>query len=251
LAEAARPFLLDEPRTTGELRDFLLTIDPDGEPNAMAYAVRTHLPLVQVPPAGTWGAGTRASYTVADNFITSDAQASDLETLFRRYLRAYGPASIMDFQTWVGMTRLTKPLNAIKAQFTLYESESGEVLFDLPEMSIIEADTPVPVRFIPEYDNILIAHRDRTRILADDDYSKVFLSAARVLSTFLVDGVVAGTWKINRNKAKAELVISPFRENDISSDTRDALVAEGEALLRFVEADADDYSVRFGAEERT
>lgn len=199
LTQAARPFLAEAPRTMGKLRAFLLALEPERDGDAMAYAVRTVLPLVQVPPGGMWGSGTLASYTTADNWLNATHPPADLRALLHRYLAAFGPASLMEFQTWTGITSLKDVLAPLTAELMAYRDEQGRELFDLPGMPLPDADTPTPVHFIPEYDNLLIAYADRTRVIADADRPKVFLSAARVLGTILVDGFVAGTWKPSKN----------------------------------------------------
>ncbi|MEQ8675362.1 MAG: winged helix DNA-binding domain-containing protein [Aggregatilineales bacterium] len=243
LVAAARPFLLEDYRTTGDLRACLLEVEPDADADAMAYLIRTYLPLVQVPPGGTWGAGSMAAYAIAEDWLGEFNQTADLRTLFFRYLEACGPASIMDFQTWTGMTKLKDEIEALRPELITYQTEDGKELFDLPDMTIQPEDTPVPVRFIPEYDNLLISHADRNRIIADADRKKVFLSAARVLNTFLVDGFVAGTWKITSKKNTITLTISPFKP--IESTIQDALIEEGERLCRFVDETAGQIDIQF------
>lgn len=243
LVAIARPFLEEAPRTTGEIRDKLLEIESERDGQALAYAVRNKLPQVQVPPGGTWGSGTRASYTTAEAWLGPMESPGDLRELFFRYLAAFGPATVMDFQTWTGMTRLKSAIEALRPELQVYQSEDGKELFDLPDQPLPPADTPAPPRFIPEYDNLLVAHADRTRIIADADRKKVFLSAARVLPTILVDGFVAGTWKSSREKETAVLTVSPFAP--LSPDVQTALVEEGERLIRFIEGNATAYAVRF------
>jgi hypothetical protein len=99
------------------------------------------------------------------------------------------------------------------------------------------------VRFIPEYDNLLIAHADRTRILPEEHRKKVLLTAGRVLSTFLVDGFVAGVWKIETKKQQAKLVITPFIP--LSIDQQEAIITEGERLTQFVADDAEVITIEF------
>ncbi|MEO0563256.1 MAG: winged helix DNA-binding domain-containing protein, partial [Chloroflexota bacterium] len=241
LIDRARPFLAEAPRTTGELRDYLVEVTPQHEGDALAYAARTHLPLLQVPPAGTWGSGTRASYVAAVD-VLGEPEPPDLRLLLQRYLAAFGPATVMDFQFWTGMTHLKGPIKQMMDDFVVYTDESGTEYLDNPDTPLPDPDTPAPVRFVPEYDNLVIAHKDRTRVLADEDYNKVFLSAARVLPTFLVNGFVAGTWATERQKDSATLVLSPFRP--LSAEALTALEAEGEALLRFIEDDANTFELQ-------
>lgn len=243
LIRAARPFLEAAPRSTGDLKTFLLSVEPDQDADAMAYLIRTYLPLVQIPPGGTWGSGSMATYSTADQWLGENNTPSDLMTLFCRYLATFGPASIMDFQTWTGMTNLKNQITT--SGLVSYRDEQGRELFDLPDMPLPAPDTPAPVRFIPEYDNLLIAHADRTRVISDQDRPKVFLSAARVLSTVLVDGFVRGTWKISKSSKQAQLTITPFIEFDEA--TRMEMIAEGERLLRFVEESAKDFAVAIDA----
>jgi hypothetical protein len=98
------------------------------------------------------------------------------------------------------------------------------------------------VRFLPEYDNLVLAHKDRSRVIADEHRPKVFLIGGRVRATFLVDGFVAGIWKVEAAKAGATLVLEPFGR--LARDARAALKAEGERLLAFLEEDAAGGTVR-------
>ena len=242
LVDAVKPFLSESSRSMGEIGKFLLTIEPSREPEALNYVIRTYLPLVQVPPAGTWGAGSKATYTTAENWI-GRGESADIGALFLRYLAGYGPASVMDFQTWTGMTKLAPEIEPIKSKLRLFVDENGVELYDLPDMPLPDIDAPLPVKFIPEYDNLLIGHADRTRILPEEHRKKVFLSAGRVLSTILVDGFVAGVWKIETTKSHAILRINPFVV--LSDSQREALITEGERLIRFVADSAQTISVEF------
>jgi len=242
LVEAAKPFLKEAPRTTGDIKKFLLTIEPERDADAMAYTVRNHLPQVQVPPGGTWGAGSKASYVTADFWLDDDTPPEDLRSLFFRYLAACGPASIMDFQFWTGMVRLKDEIESLRSELVAYEDENGIELFDLPDMPILDEDTPAPLRFIPEYDNLVISHKDRSRILPDEHYKKVFLSAARVLGTILIDGFVAATWKIQRKRKAYTLLISPFEK--LSEKNEAIILEEGQHLLDFVADDAQTRDIQ-------
>ncbi len=241
LVAAARPFLAEAPRTTGELKARLLEIEPAADGDAMAYAVRNNLPLVQVPPSGTWRSGT-PSYTLAEA-VVGPVAPPDLGYILRRYLAAFGPASVMDFQFWTGLTRMKKAVEAYRDELRVFRDESGTELFDLPDAPLPDPDTPAPPLFMPEYDNLIISHKDRTRVISNESYSKVFLSAGRVSATILIDGFVAGVWKIKRNKADAVLNITPFVA--LTSNQQQALTEEGERLLRFIEDDAAVFDVRF------
>lgn len=246
LCDLAKPFLERQEPSIGELRAHLLEHEPERDPEAMAYAVRSYLPLVQVPPSGTWGAGTRATYTTAAYWL-GEARPLDLPALFRRYLSAFGPASVMDFQTWSGMTGLKSQLAAELRNLVRYRSESGEILYDLPGLPICEAEGVSPLRFLPEYDNILIAHKDRRRILPEAHRKKVLASAGRVLSTVLVDGFVAGIWKAQKTRLAANLRVSLFERQ--STAVLEQIEDEGQRLIRFIEDEARDYRVDIEIED--
>lgn len=242
LIAIAKPFLEAETPAIGALRDKLQEHEPDADKQAMAYAVRSYLPLVQVPPSGAWGVGTRANYTTAESWLGA-ASPLDLGSLFRRYLAAFGPADVMDFQTWTGMTRLKSTLKATLDTLVSYRDRSGRRLYDLPDAPIAEEETRAPIRFLPEYDNILIAHRDRGRILPEEHRKKVFVSAGRVLGTVIIDGFVGAIWKAERDKRRATLRVTLFEKQ--TDEVIDAIETEGLELVRFISDDADSHKVEF------
>lgn len=238
---AARAALTEQPLTMGELKTHLRTIAPDADGDALNYIVRTELPLVQVYPGGTWGSSPQTRYVLAADYLPAGPEPLTLRALFERYLAAYGPASIADFQTWTGLTKLdAAPLTA---GLTVYRGPDAKPLYDVPGLPLTAEDTPAPVRFIPEYDNCLIGHADRTRILPAAYRQLVFLSAARVLNTFLVDGFSAGTWRLtfDTRTQHAELQIAPFAP--LPPDALTPLHTEGERLIRFVHPTAATVSI--------
>ncbi|MCY3780721.1 MAG: winged helix DNA-binding domain-containing protein [Chloroflexi bacterium] len=242
LIEIAKPYLEAEKPAIGALRDKLAEHEPEHDKQAMAYAVRSYLPLVQIPPSGVWGVGTRATYTTAENWL-GPPEPADLSLLFRRYLAAFGPANVMDFQTWTGMTSLKAQLAPVLKDLVTYRDADGKTLYDLPDLPIIAEERPAPIRFLPEYDNILIAHKDRRRILPEAHRKKVFVSAGRVLGSVLINGYTGAIWKVQRDKSKARLQVSLFEA--VSDDLLSAIASEGMTLLRFIEDDAPDYDVDF------
>lgn len=244
LIAIAKPFLEDERPAIGALRDRLQEHEPHEDKQAMAYAVRSYLPLVQVPPSGAWGVGTRATYTTAESWLGA-ASPSDLGSLFRRYLAAFGPADVMDFQTWTGMTRLKSPLNATLDALVAYRDEGGRLIYDLPGLPIVDEETPAPIRFLPEYDNILIAHKDRGRILPEAYRKKVFVSAGRVLGSVVIDGFIGAIWKVERDKNRATLRVTLFETQ--TDEVLDTIEMEGLALVRFIDEDAESHRVEFAS----
>jgi hypothetical protein len=236
---AARELLASRPRTFNELRALLSERFPDVNPRGLGYAARTHLPLTMVPTADRWGFPRDARFALAE---AGEDEAP--EPLVRRYLAAFGPASAADAQTWSGMRGLKDVLARTRDRLEAFEDENGRELFDLPDAPRPDEDAPAPPRFLPEFDNLVLAHADRTRLLDEQHRPRVVTKNLRVKATFLVDGRVAGTWKSERKGKKATLALEPFarlRKADAA-----ALVQEGEALLRFVEEDAASFEVRVG-----
>lgn len=153
---------------------------------------------------------------------------------------------MQDIQAWSGLTGLKGVVAALKPELRRYRDERGKELLDLPDLPLPPADAPAPPRFLPEYDNLVLAHADRTRVIAADHRPKVFLSAGRVRATFLVDGFVHGAWRIERARGAATLIIEPFAP--LPEAARDALTAEGERLVRFSEDGATTHAVRFAGD---
>lgn len=237
LVEKSKPHLSEAPRTMGEIKNFLLQYEPDRFGEALNYAVRTFLPLVQVPPGGTWGSGTMAKYALAEQWLGGMGQPMTPVEMFKRYLANAGPASVMDFQTWAGLTNMSKELAPYRDAFTVYQTDGKREVWDIPNGEIISGDVFAPIRFVPEYDNILISHQDRTRILAEADKSKVFLTAARVLGTVLLDGFVGAIWRIEKpTKKSLTITIEPFATLSVAD--RAGILDEGERLARWMDSTA-------------
>jgi hypothetical protein len=244
LVAAARAFFEEQPRTFAELRAMLSDLEPDRDLSALAYVVRTHLPLVQVPSGGPWGYPGNPPFALAESWLGRPLSGSeDPRNLVLRYLAAFGPATVRDIQAWSGLVRLKESVGKLKPELRSFRDEGDNELLDLPDAPLPPADAPAPVRFVPDYDNLILSHADRTRVIADEHRNKVFLSAARVRATFLLDGFVSGAWKIERSKKEATLVIEPFEH--LSKRDRDALAEEGERLVRFVGDGAEAFGVRF------
>ena len=214
----------ERPRTFAELRELVPELAPQGDPQGVSYAVRGHLPLVQVPDGGSTGHSNQAPYGLAEDVLGAAPTVDpDPAELIRRYLAAFGPASVADAQAWSGLTRLEGAFARLREELVAYEDERGRELFDLPGMEI--PDAPAPVRLLPEYDNLVLAYRDRTRFVSDGHRRAVYLSAGRVRATFLVDGVVAGVWKLGKG---GEPEVEPFGR--LRRADRAALDAEFENL---------------------
>ncbi|MFI2415482.1 winged helix DNA-binding domain-containing protein [Streptomyces sp. NPDC018947] len=239
LAVLARELVEAEPRTMKQLREALLLHWPDADPQALAVAARCRLPLVQVTPRGLWGRGGQVELTTAEHWFGRPAEpvpAPDGTVL--RYLAAFGPASVKDMQTWAGLTRLRDAFERLRPRLLTFRAPDGTELFDLPDAPRPDPDTPAPPRLLPEYDNLLLSHADRARLVPPEHRGRTWRGnqAYRVL---LVDGFVAGLWKLE----DATLVVEPFGR--ITGAGRDEIAAEGERMLAVMHP-GEAYDVRFG-----
>ena len=245
LVAIARP-LFSEPHPFEALREVLTKHYPKGDARAIAYMVRTHLPLIQVPTEAPWGFPGTADFMLADSWLGETiSEEGSIEPLVLRYLAAFGPASPADMQAWSGLppALVREAFGALAGKLKALRDDRGRELFDLPRAPRPAEDVVAPARFLPEFDNLLLSHADRTRIVAD--VHRPLLNTPNLLlpGTFLVDGFVAGTWKAERVKDAATLTVTPF--TPLAKDSREALAEEGEALVRFMEDDAKKLEVRF------
>ncbi|MER5558814.1 hypothetical protein CG740_16810 [Streptomyces sp. CB01201] len=242
LAVQARDLLAERPYGYTELGEALLEDHSDRDASALAYiTLRCHLPVVQKPPGGTWGSGSSATYVNAAEWLGSDPDGDDApDALVLRHLAAFGPGTAKDVQTWSGLTGLASVFKRIRPQLRVLRAEDGTELFDLEDAQLADGDAPAEPRFLPEWDNLLLSHGDRTRIISDEDRPKVFRPGARVLPTVLVDGFVQGVWKIKRERSKARLTVELFGKTP--KRERDAIAREGERLVAFA-AEGDEATV--------
>jgi len=166
------------------------------------------------------------------------------EELIVRYLGAFGPASVRDVQQWSGLTKLRAVMEALRPQLRVFRNESGTELFDLPDAPLPGAETPAPVRFLPEYDNLILAYADRTRVISDANRLRITLKNG-IAATVLVNGMVAGRWRVERTRGVATLVVESFTR--FTKQDRLELHEEGARLLDFTDADATTRDVRVTA----
>ena len=239
LAVLARELVESEPRTMKQLREALLVEWPDADPQSLAIAARCKLPLVQVTPRGVWGRSGQVALTTAEHWLGRPAEpapAPDATVL--RYLAAFGPASVRDMQTWAGLTRLRDAFERLRPRLATFRDENGVELFDLPDAPRPDADTPAPPRFLPEFDNLLLSHADRTRVVPREHRGRSW-QGNQAYCTLLVDGFLAGVWRLEEDA----LVVEPF--GPLTKAHRDEVLAEGERMLAVMHP-ATAYDIRFG-----
>ncbi|MEU4731773.1 winged helix DNA-binding domain-containing protein [Streptomyces sp. NPDC023588] len=224
LAQRARAFVEAEPRTMAEIREELLQEWPGADPQSLSVAARCRLPLVQVTPRGVWGRSGQVRLTTVESWLGQEAgTAQPVDEVVRRYLAAFGPASVKDMQVWAGLTRLREAFERLRPGLIAFRDENGVELFDLPDAPRPNPDTPAPPRFLPEFDNVLLAHADRTRVIAPAAKGRAW-TGNQAHCTLLVDGFLAGLWKLKGDVLTVELF------GDLSPAQREEVVAEGERM---------------------
>ncbi len=244
LAAAGRAFVEEKPRTFSELGSLMATRWPGHPPGALAQAVRALVPLVQVPPRAVWGATGQALHTSAESWLGRSLDLSPSPgVLVMRYLTVFGPATVADVQAWSGLTRLREVVDGLRSGLRTFRDEQGSELFDLPGAPRPDPETPAPVRLIAEFDNLILSHADRTRIVSEAARQRLYSRNGIFPGTVLVNGYVAGMWRIARAAGAATVTVELF--GAISAAERDALMHEAGRLLSFA-APGGTQQVRFG-----
>jgi Winged helix DNA-binding domain len=226
-----------EPQTLTLLRAVLAEQWPEHDPNALAYAVRYLVPLVQVTPRGVWGRTAQPTVTTLAGWLGEQPAApAAVDEYVLRYLRAFGPASTADLRTWSGLTDLSPVVARLRPRLRAYRDEQGRELLDVHDGLVVDAATP-PVRFLGQFDNVFLAHADRSRIMATVRWDASFAHRG----AFLVDGYLAGAWKLTQERGHASLAVEA--RVPVPSCRRRELRAEAEAFLAFRAPHASSRSI--------
>ena len=233
LQRRGRELVEQQPSSFGDVGRRLAGEWPGHEPRVLANAFSALAPLVHVPPRGLWGHNGRAIQTTAERWLGRPLdRATQPDELIRRYLAAFGPASIADIRAWSGLTGLNPAIRRLRPSLRSFRDHNGRELLDVIDGALPDSETPAPPRFLADYDNVVLAYADRSRILGTPQRRRVM--APRL---FLIDGFVAGTWRLIRGRRLVTLEITPL----VSIDRRDrlALAEEGMRLLSFLIAHAE------------
>jgi hypothetical protein len=238
----ARPFLA-APRTGPELRAALAAEFPELDAAGLALACRNHLALIQVPPRGVWGASGGIKLVTAEAWLGRPlATRPSIDDLVLRYLAAFGPATPADVGAWCRLPGLREVLDRLRPRLRTYRDERDRELFDLPDAPMTDAGHTAPPRFLPEYDNVLLSHADRTRLAADDHRRRLTAGHRTAHGSVLVDGFLRATWRLERDDGTAILTVDHV--DPLPKRATDAVTAEGHRMLRFLAADASAHDVR-------
>ena len=236
LAAAARELVAAGPLTFGQLGRRLAERWPDRDPTALAQTARAYLPLVQLPPRGVWGRGGQARHATAEEVLGRPVGTDPApDRLILRYLAAFGPATVADVQNWSGLTRLAEVVERLRPGLRTVRAAGGRELVDVPDGELAEPDRPAPVRFLPQYDNVLLGHADRSRIVPAG--AAALFDEQFHWSPLLVDGWLRGAWRRDR-------AVLHVRAPGLSAAERAEVTAEGIALLALLAPDAPDPDVR-------
>ena len=226
-----REVLGTAPRPFRELERLLQPFFPQAPAQSLSFAAKALAPLVQLPPAGAWDGRGSPVYAWAGSLAAVPAAQAE-EALLERYLGAFGPATIRDFAQWsgLGLTTAQAVRNRLGDRLREFPGDGGPYL-DLATASR-EVQAEPPVRLLPRWDNLLLAYRDRSRVLPPNLQEQVIMRDGRVLPTFLVGGQVAGTWDIGETGGQGTILLSPLRR--LSQRDQDALREEADALGRWL-----------------
>jgi hypothetical protein len=242
LLKVGRALVDQRPRTSAELRPILRKRWPKRDPESLAAAVALLLPLVQVPPRGVWGASGQSRRTTLEAWVGRPlGKTRSPDAMILRYLAAFGPATPGDARTWSGLSRLTEVFERLRPRLRTFCDEHGRELFDVPDGPLPDPETLAPPRYLPVYDNLLLSHADRTRIVHAFDPKRVGYVEGANFGTVLIDGFVGATWTVKRSRETAAMRIAfidrlPKRE-------RVAVEEEGARLLGFIAEDATSRDV--------
>lgn len=244
VAAAGRDLVEAEPLLFTALGRHLAERWPGRDAATLAQVVRAHVPLVQVPPRAVWGRAGAPTVTSAEAWLGRPlATGATLDDLVLRYLAAFGPATVMDIQAWCGLTKLREVVERLGDRVVRFAGEGSRPLYDVPDGPRPDPDVPAPVRFLPDFDNVLLGHADRTRIV-DEPVRRAFLAINGVIpGSVLVDGRAACSWTLAAGGGAATLEVTPVAGR-LPRAARAEVEDEGARLLDLLAADAGDRRVR-------
>ncbi|MGW3967236.1 winged helix DNA-binding domain-containing protein [Amycolatopsis sp. NPDC005003] len=235
VARFGRELLEERPRSRRQLQDALASRWPSHDAEALSYAVGYLVPTAQVTPRGVWGSTGPATLTTLESWLGRPlAEEPPIEDVVRRYLQAFGPASVADVQAWSGLTKLREVVEPMDLR--TFRAESGEVLYDVEDGLLPDPSTPAPARFLPEYDNVLLAHADRARVLPPGRRVPLPPGNGASRGTLLVDGFYRADWRLHADRLEVTA------HDRLPAAERTEIEEEAGRLLEFL--DAGERSVR-------
>jgi hypothetical protein len=237
---AGLELLAERPHVAGELGRRLQQRWPTADASSLAYTVRYLVPLLQPPPRGLWGRGGQPYLETIERWLGRPLDPNpSMDDVVLRYLAAFGPASAMDVRTWSWWTGIRAVIERLRPRLVTYRDERGRELFDVPGAPFPDPDVPAPVRFLPEYDNIVLSHEDRTRIIDRRVGADGWLRGS-----VLVDGFIRGTWRHDAARGESTMRIDLF--DSVTPSERGEVEAEAASLVAFLAPGARTRDLRIG-----
>ncbi len=235
IAERLRAATAEPPRTWDEWRQLMIGLAgrrlKPGEIWPLWTTSFMHARLVHLPPSGTYNFRRGAHFIAYEDWVGDTPEIPDapMRHLLRRYLAAFGPATVDDMASWIGV-RTPAIREVLDSAPRIFRDEAGRLLYDLPRAPLPGEDTHAPVRLLAKWDSPLLAYSppERARILPERYRRRVIAPNGDVAQTILVDGFVAGTWKVEKKRLRVE----PFER--LPRGVADELAAEEERLLLFL-----------------
>ncbi len=237
----ARRVLADGPMSNRRLRAAFAAEFPDVDASTLVFATRNRLAFIQTPPRGLWSSSGEVAGTTAEAWLgRSPAHAPNLDGVLLRYLAAFGPSSVADAAAWSRLTGLREVFERLRPRLAVYRDETGRELFDVADAQLVDPETPAPVRFLPEYDNVLLSHDDRSRFVDDAERRRLGAAPEPVRGSILLDGRLIGGWRMEPALPGAKLPDADVASvhvqllHALSDGDAAAVDAEARALLAFV-----------------
>jgi hypothetical protein len=251
LEAAARELLAQQPMSAQQIGEALAPRFPKADKEGLARWVRTCMALAMVPGDERWGYSRPPRFLPADRWLgQAPGEGQPSAELLLRGLAAIGPASATDLRVWCGLGGTAKALEGLRPALRTFQDEQGRELFDLPDAPRPRPDTPAPARLLPEYDNCLLSHEDRSRIVPAAHAHRFAMGPnGRRPRAVLVDGFVRASWQVSMDKAVATLAIQPFERLTPAAVAQ--VDEEAQALVRFMEPDAAQHEVAWHKLPRT
>ena len=246
VVEAGRRLLEEQPRTRAELRDALGPQFPTADSAALAQAVTFLVPVVQIPPRALWQRSGQARWATVESWLGRPlARDATPDKLVLRYLAAFGPANPADVRAWSGLPAAAEVVDRLRPRLRAFRDEQGRELLDLLDSPRPDADTPAPIRFLPVYDNVTLSHADRGRIVEEQHRRTVLKLDMISFGSILVDGFGRAIWRVERERSGNGVTLDIALLEKLGAADTDAIGAEGERLLAFLEPTRTSRDVRF------
>jgi hypothetical protein len=223
LLASSRSLLARQPMSRADLGTALAEEFPGVPPGSLAQTATYLLPVIQAPPRGQWGQAGSPRWTVADHDDPDDDELNRRkDDLFLRYLRSFGPASLADVRAWSGLTGLGAVTERLRPRLRYFTDEKGTTLLDVEDGVIVDPECPAPPRLLPEYDNVLLGHADRSRFFHD-----MGPFPPGWVGNVLIDGFYAGHWRLDPRSRDVEVTV----QRPVGVEERTELAVETERLL--------------------